>query len=252
MRRITRQPLDAEELEVLATLTARVRSAEVPKNEAKALWKKKPTATFEVIRGTLNRMAPGRNRCMYCEDSDGPDIEHFWPKHEYPERAFDWLNYLIACSRCNSNYKRTKFPLDEAGMPLLIDPTAEDPAEDPALHMQLLPSLGKFDPITPKGYETICIFGLNDETSPRNLPKGRRQTLIILKSLLVRYDDEIRTTPTQAAATREAILDHPFSSVLVWLLATARSPHAAVVLGADVVDIIERHQIPQWIESTGW
>jgi len=63
---------------------------------------------------------------MFCEDSRGTDVEHFWPKSVYPTRTFDWLNLLLACAACNQA-KGSGFPLDAQGRPLLIDPTAEDP-----------------------------------------------------------------------------------------------------------------------------
>ncbi|MBW8876770.1 MAG: hypothetical protein JF614_17545 [Acidobacteria bacterium] len=105
-------------------------------------------------------MASGLERCMYCEDSEGTAIEHFWPKSVYPERAFDWLNYLIACSRCNSNFKRDQFPLDAAGAPLLVNPSEEEPLD----HLSFSPSTGRFEPRSPKGDPSIDVFGLNRTT----------------------------------------------------------------------------------------
>ena len=60
-------------------------------------------------------MAPGVQRCMYCLDSLGTDIDHFEPKSRRPLRTFCWHNHLLACSRCNSNYKREEYPCDGFG-----------------------------------------------------------------------------------------------------------------------------------------
>ena len=95
---------------------------------------------------------------MYCEGSQGTDIDHFEPRSRNPEQAFVWDNYLLACSHCNSTEKREQFPVDEEGQPLLIDPTDGD--DDPRDHLAL--SLqGRWVPRTRKGTETLEVLGLN-------------------------------------------------------------------------------------------
>jgi hypothetical protein len=78
------------------------------------------------IREQLVRMAPGVERCMYCGDNRGTDIDHFEPIKELPTGTFEWLNHLLACSTCNSNLKLDIFPRDPSGTPLLLDPTRDD------------------------------------------------------------------------------------------------------------------------------
>jgi hypothetical protein len=74
----------------------------------------------------LRSMVGETERCMYCSDSRGVAVDHFWPKTPYPGRAFNWLNMLLVCDACNRK-KGDAFHLDVAGFPLLIDPTLEDP-----------------------------------------------------------------------------------------------------------------------------
>jgi uncharacterized protein (TIGR02646 family) len=85
--------------------------------------KTKPLAT---VFKTLKEMAGERERCMYCGDSHGTDIEHFWPKTPYPERMFRWPNMLLCCTECG-RFKGERFPLDANGLPLLVDPSAANP-----------------------------------------------------------------------------------------------------------------------------
>ncbi len=47
--------------------------------EVNRLWDSKDNKAFDEIKKNLRDMAPGLERCMYCEDSAGNDIEHFWP-----------------------------------------------------------------------------------------------------------------------------------------------------------------------------
>ncbi len=90
-------------------------------------WKNaRSTKAMGSVMTALNRMTGKRCRRMYCEDSRGTDIDHFWPKARYKERTFVWKNLLLACAGCNRK-KGSEFLLDESGAPLLIDPTSEDP-----------------------------------------------------------------------------------------------------------------------------
>jgi len=113
----------------------------------------------------LKKMAGKRERCMYCGDSHGTDIEHFWPKGKafYPERMFRWTNMLLGCTDCG-RIKGTQFPL-AAGLPLLVKPTVDDPWQfldfDPATG-NIVP---RFDTATnsttPKGEQTVAVLQLD-------------------------------------------------------------------------------------------
>jgi uncharacterized protein (TIGR02646 family) len=118
---------------------------------------------------------------MYCEDSAATDIDHFCPRQAAPLLTFVWLNYLLACSTCNSNYKRNEFPLDDAGAPLLIDPSAEDPTQ----HLELSPATGRYVPRneSSKGLESIRVFGLNRSL----LEIARRETWVLMHAIVVAY-----------------------------------------------------------------
>ncbi|MBV9849992.1 MAG: hypothetical protein JO250_10005 [Armatimonadetes bacterium] len=120
--------------------------------EGKRLFQLKnfPTnPTFRQVRRALSAMCSGAQRCCYCEDSAGTDVEHIKPKDLYPELVFVWENYLYACSGCNSPKqsrcvifsqvtgqamevtRRRNDPVvpPEAGDPLLINPRTENPLD---------------------------------------------------------------------------------------------------------------------------
>jgi uncharacterized protein (TIGR02646 family) len=63
---------------------------------------------------------------MYCGDSEGCDIEHFWPKKPYPSSAFVWNNLLWICQPCNRRKSRN-FPLSPSSTPLILDPSVVNP-----------------------------------------------------------------------------------------------------------------------------
>lgn len=70
--------------------------------EAKAKWKSKRQRTsLKEVKEKLHQMCNATNRCVYCEDSYGDEIEHIYPKDIYPSKTFIWENYLYACGPCN-------------------------------------------------------------------------------------------------------------------------------------------------------
>ncbi len=176
----------------------------------------------------------------------GTDIDHFRPKSIWPVSAFVWENYLLACSHCNSNLKRTQFPLLPSGDPALLDPT--DPLDDPRRHLLFRPTDGEFDACGPRGPESIRVFGLNDRASPRKLPQGRRATLVKLQLLIRAYDDLLKRPDAAGAALhRQIMLEEPFSAVLFWLVEFAAHPDAALFLAPDIPGLVVEHRIDGWL-----
>lgn len=246
MRRLKRLPLSVQAMALLDKRTHLVAAAPDRRAKVKQLWEQKDNAAFREIRDTLRTMASGRARCMYCEDSAAKDIEHFWPKADYPLKAFDWLNYLLACGDCNSNNKRNQFPLDASGRPLLLDPTVDEPME----HLSLSPSSGRFTNLTPKGQESIKVFGLNRGL----LEKGREAAWRGIERMLLDYDGSCeRGDLKRADKVKEDLRQSPFASVFVWFIRIATGPHARYFvknghLDARCLAVLEKYpDIKNWL-----
>jgi uncharacterized protein (TIGR02646 family) len=240
MKRIQRLPLSPETLAFLRKRSETVAVAADARAEAGRLWDFQDNKAFREIREVLRRMASGIERCMYCEDSQGAAIEHFWPRAGYPERAFDWLNYLIACSGCNSNHKRDQFPLDATGQPLLVNPAEEDPLD----HLRLSPSTGIFEPQSPKGMPSIEVFGLNRAT----LTMGRVDAWTGLQSLLILYARSKTAGDGRWAEKIEAaVCRHPFAGVFAALLRIAEGPAADLLIAVECLQAIRSYP-----EIFGW
>ena len=143
---IARVQLDTKLAKRLSKRTTKLKSNHADPSQARAAWKS-ADAERRGVRTYLEKMAPGVQRCMYCGDNLGTDIDHFEPVSSAPMRTFDWLNHLLACSFCNSNQKRGSYPCDPAGKALLIDPTSEDPSR----HLSLTLSNGEYRALTPQG-----------------------------------------------------------------------------------------------------
>lgn len=168
-------------------------------------------ATFNHVREVLGKMCQGARRCAYCEDSVADEIEHIQPKDIYPNLVFSWDNYLYACGPCNGpknnqfsvlagreprlvNVTRAK---DEPvvppvkGVPVLINPRAEDP-----LHFLFLDLLNTFA-FTPRtgispvdairADYTIGVLRLNDRDY---LVNARRTAFGNYRARLVEYINE--------------------------------------------------------------
>jgi 5-methylcytosine-specific restriction endonuclease McrA len=199
---------------------------------AKGLWASS-TARRRVrpaLVAALAEMAPGQERCMYCGDSQGTDVDHFEPKSLAPLRTFDWLNHLLACSFCNSNQKRDLFPTADDGGPLLVDPTAEDPLD----HLRLVLPLGTYKGLTDRGRSCIEVFGLNARPV---LVKGRRDAYATARHSIELWrvvSDKGRHDKAREIA--RVAWNRPLTDVLVAMFHQSEHPAAeALFAGEDDV-----------------
>ncbi len=142
------------------------------------------TKNLKSVRTILETISD--SRCMYCENSEGTDLEHFRPKTKYPEAMFKWENLLLGCSGCN-RCKGDDFPMDEK-TPLLLDPTREEPWDhldfDPRtgnIVARFLPEEGTY---SFKGMETVRILQLDRrEAVGRRYKRSWRRIVAVLEEL---------------------------------------------------------------------
>jgi uncharacterized protein (TIGR02646 family) len=123
MRRLLRPPLESALEEYLEQMQSLIDSGA----DVAAAWKtQQQRVRMRRIVRILASITGPRERCMFCEDSRGTDVEHFRPKSLYPQHTFRWRNFLWICTGCNRS-KGNRFPCDPSGLPLLVDPTVERP-----------------------------------------------------------------------------------------------------------------------------
>jgi uncharacterized protein (TIGR02646 family) len=216
MRKITRLALPA----VTAKALKRKQAATNTKKAAGTLdvdasWKSaRQTNPVKAALGVLQNMAGERQRCMYCGDSHGTDIEHFWPKKPHPERMFQWPNLLLCCTECG-RFKGDDFPLANS-LPLLVDPTAEDPWQfldfDPATGN----IVARFDVATndwlPKGKETVKALHLDcREALAASYQRSHRRLETLVKAAL-------REPAPDATALVRALREADDHGMLGWYL----------------------------------
>jgi uncharacterized protein (TIGR02646 family) len=178
MKRIKREALPVD---VTRYLAKRQKSA--TQKQAKgtldttADWKgARQTQSMGKVVSTLHTMVGERQRCMYCLDSHGSDIEHFRPKAVYPKYMYRWNNMLLCCTHCG-RIKSNQFPMAGRRV-LLVDPTKEDPWDS----LDFDPSTGnicaRFDALlnnwSIKGEKTVEVLQLDQREA---LSKGYLQTL---------------------------------------------------------------------------
>lgn len=245
MKKVERLSPSASTMDALSALTTDVVGAVDPKARAAALWKTKPKQAFSEVRAVLKRMASGRECCMYCEDNEGTDIEHFWPESEYPE-SFFLVQLLAGLFALQQQPQAYQFPLVH-GRPALLDPTSEDPDDAPSRHLRLLPSNGHYQPIGPKGDPSITVFDLNGDERGRKLPEGRRDAFNKLQVLIIAYDNFVRNdNHAMAHNIKRAIINEPFAGVLVFLLDLVHQVNDDKTLMPGVAKAIQRHRVAGW------
>lgn len=236
MRKIKRIALPAPTQKALNRKQSAVnKNRAAGKLDIEATWKSaRQTIAVKAALSVLQRMAGDRQRCMYCGDSHGTDIEHFRPKKMYPERMFRWPNMLLCCTECG-RFKGDIFPLANES-PLLVDPTAEDPWQfldfDPATGN----IVARFDTTTndwmAKGTETVKALHLDcREALAASYQKSHRRLELLVKAAL---NEQVPNAPALVQALHDAD-DH---GMLGWYLtgtgqnvepfASLRRNHASV------------------------
>jgi uncharacterized protein (TIGR02646 family) len=198
---LDKRQIDADAMRVAGTL------------DVEKMWKiARQTKPLKTSLSVLESMAGQRHRCMYCGDSHGTDMEHFWPKKRHPERMFRWPNLLLCCTECG-RFKGEQFPMDH-GQPLLVDPTAEDPWQ----FLDFDPNTGnivaRFDVAsndwTSKGTETVKVLHLDRREA---LAESYQKTYRRLKSLV---EAALQQTPIAAAALANALCEADDHGLLGW------------------------------------
>lgn len=232
MIRITRIDLDPDLDGNLKKRTARLLADGANDAVARRRWRRASTERAR-LRDALCRMCATIERCMYCGDNRGTDIDHFEPISRAPARTFDWSNHLLACSSCNSNAKRDQFPCDDKGECLLVNPTTDDPYD----HLRLKLSTGTYHPLTPKGEATIRVFQLNrpDLCRGREIAFPRSQAML-RDYLRMKKDGDEHGAERMLAALQQ----QPFADVLFAMYRTIPRAGAALVLGGpEVVEALQ-------------
>ena len=127
MRRVTRTALPKDTQRALEQKQARAdQRRQAGELNVQQEWDRaRKTKALKRVHRELRTMAGTQQRCMYCCDSHGTDMEHFWPKTGYPERMFVWPNLLLCCTECG-RFKGGSFPT-AGNLPLLVDPATDDP-----------------------------------------------------------------------------------------------------------------------------
>ena len=177
-----------------------------------ALQGPQPRYDKQEVREALSKMQ--HEKCCYCEKwiattGQGQAVEHFRPQSlgKYPELKNEWTNLLHACSDCNGA-KGGKFPLQEDGTPLLIDPS--DPAINPEDHITFdvndeedaTFARAKAKNDSPIGAKTIEVIKL--DITPRR--RDRKKTFIeLLRAYGEILEADTATRPSKIA-TFQALL----------------------------------------------
>lgn len=206
MRRIARSSLPANDALALAKQQQRLNSDR--KNgpvDLEKRWKnERRKSLMRRVHGVLCTMAGPAQRCMYCLDSHGTDIEHWQPKALWPERMFVWENLLLCCGECG-RLKGKKFPLDATGNALFLDPTQDDPWR----HLDFDPPTGM---LTPR-------FDLASSTFDR---RGEATTLVLRFGHRDALHEQYRKTWRRLGEVIQAVLAQP-GTTTAQLLAKLRA-----------------------------
>lgn len=168
-------------------------------------------AMGKVFISLQNMMGP-RQRCMYCVDSHGCDIEHFHPKAIFTKWMYDWENLLLCCTECG-RLKGNKFPSDN-GKTMLIDPSKEEPWN----YLDFDPITGN---ITAKFDITTNSFHAKGEKTVETLQLDRREAVAVgylktFRNLSKRISTYLQTPTISTQLLISELIDHDEHALLGW------------------------------------
>jgi uncharacterized protein (TIGR02646 family) len=164
-------------------------------NPLKKKAKKNAEAKYgdDTIRDQLHTMF--NYKCAFCESHilhvSYSQIEHFRPKHRFPEQCFEWHNLLLACGVCNgAKYKGTKFPEAADGGPF-INPVEEEPND--YFNFVINPETGVAEviPNSNRGETTERELGLNRSDLVRHRSEVVMK-IVLLAGMAEKGDEDCR------------------------------------------------------------
>lgn len=141
-------------------------------------WNQSASGKAPEVQTVLAEMSDGC--CAYCGSrAEALQVDHYLPIRQFPRLAYCWVNFLPACTVCNSKYKRAYVPesleadtlfdpvLAEHGvqpgrayvpaeiLPKLTRRLVEPTVDVPADHLEFVPALHGFKAKTSIGEESI-------------------------------------------------------------------------------------------------
>lgn len=170
------------ELQQIQNQVNSITSFNAQSEEAHNKWSNKNSLLFTAIKAQLKQMCVSVEVCNYCEKNEASDIEHIYPISRYPEKAFIWDNYLLACAICNRvkldtwyeirNNQLFKLPRgskpDNNHPPAFINPRIENPNEYMILELSTF-TFTSFCAVDSAGFLKYCgtckVLQLNDRTA---------------------------------------------------------------------------------------
>ena len=151
------------------------------------------TIAGQNVRRILTTAA--HTKCAFCERVNPRSVDHYYPKSRYPKRMFRWTNLLVCCWDCNAA-KGSRFPHLNR-IPVLIDPTRDDPADFFEWDLATGSMLAVSDATrAPRAAFTRDRLRLNEQS----LQDQRREKIVLLRAIFTLITRE----PVLRPRTREA------------------------------------------------
>lgn len=98
--RFAPRPLSAAEMEVLARCTDQLLATGVYADWVAAVARSWSPRRVGTARQAAFDARPRGDRCVYCQDNEGRELDHLRPKTLHPLLAYCWSNLIPACSTC--------------------------------------------------------------------------------------------------------------------------------------------------------
>jgi uncharacterized protein (TIGR02646 family) len=168
-------------------------------------------------------------KCVFCERISAKTVDHYRPKERYPKKMFRWNNLLLCCSDCN-RVKGDVFKFRD-GIPLLLDPTQDDPLEFFEWNVKTGALVPRTEPERiERANHTIDQLDLNDQPLQDERADKLKDILYLLARVVRESAIEPNTSERLQAALRPS---RPYLGIVRFLFRT-QNQYCPVVDAARV------------------
>ncbi len=100
MMAYTPRALTSTEVERLASLTQAIADSGDYPDQVAAIKNAWSASKLGTAREAAMAARPRQDRCVYCQDNQGREVDHLRPKTLHPLLGWCWTNHIPACSTC--------------------------------------------------------------------------------------------------------------------------------------------------------
>lgn len=191
-------------------------------------------------------------KCGYCEKIEADTVDHFWPKgkEKWPDKCWEWKNYVLACDQCQRTYKRDQASVDEHACQM-VNPRFDEPLQFLYFDFEtgMIVERGRTEAEKARGRLTIQRLGL--DRRPQLQEERRKRFLGIVDDMIALVESDGRSDRAWKSLSANLHPKSPYLGIIRQLI-LINNPDDPQYKYRHIVDAL-RHVRPDFDELlTPW